>query len=222
VELIKHQIFTVRNKTFPSNTYLLKNKLNNSCLIIDPGLDAILINEEIIKQHLQPVAVISTHGHFDHIGSASFFIQNYNLPFYLHEADLKISKAANFFLKMGKYDFKIETPTPSFLFKNHYENIHINNFIIDVYHFPGHSPGSCVFKIDNYLFSGDIIYKNGLGAGSFPKDDKMLLKQSILKIFDIFDKENLVLPGHGDSEFLEVIKKKNFDLQNFLMQNYEG
>ena len=222
MELTNHTIYTVRNKTFPSNTYLLKNKFNNHCLIFDPGLDANLIDEELIKQNLQPIAIISTHGHFDHIGSVSFFKQKYNIPFYMHESDLKLSRAANFYIKMGHLNFKINTPTPDFLFKESYEKLSIDGFDLEIYNFPGHSPGSCIIKNNNYLFSGDILYKNGLGAGSIPKEDKTLLRQSILKIFDIFINENLILPGHGASEYIGWIKNNNTDLINFLFGENEG
>ena len=217
MELTKDQIFIVRNKSFPSNTYLLKNKINNNCIIIDPGLDENLIDEQIFNLNLQPIAILSTHGHFDHIGSVSYFKQKYKIPFYLHEADLKMSQSANFFLKMGRFNFKIETPIPDFLFKKSIEKISIDTFDLDIYNLPGHSPGSCVIKSDNYLFTGDIIYKNGLGAGSIPKEDKLLLKQSILVFFDTFDDVDLVLPGHGESEFLLNIKNNNLDLKNFLL-----
>lgn len=221
MESTNHILFTVRNITFSSNTYLLKNKANNHCLIIDPGLDADLIDNEIILQNLRPIAIISTHGHFDHIGTVSFFKLKYNIPFYLHEADLKISRAANFYLKMGKLNLTIETPTPDFLFKGHFEKIYIDEFNLDIYNLPGHSPGSCVIKIDQFLFSGDILYKNGLGAGSIPREDKTLLRQSILKIFDIFANKDLILPGHGAPEYVELIKKNNIELNNFLLENNE-
>lgn len=222
MESIKYSIYTVRNLTFPSNTYLIKNKLNNNCLIIDPGLDGDLIVKEIKENNFNPIAILSTHGHFDHIGSVSFLKTKYDIPFYIHEADLKLAKSANFFLKMGNYNFKIDTPTPDYIFKEDFENLSIEDFKIDIYKFPGHSPGSCILKIDNFLFSGDILYKNGLGAGSIPREDKPLLRQSILKIFDIFDDNNFILPGHGAPEYIGLIKNNNTDLKNFIQETYEG
>jgi glyoxylase-like metal-dependent hydrolase (beta-lactamase superfamily II) len=56
-----------------------------------------------------------------------------------------------------------------------------------------------------------------LGAVSVPKENPELLKRSILKIFDIFFDEDLVLPGHGASEYLVGIKNNNAELKNFVV-----
>lgn len=223
MELIKENIYLIRNKKiFSSNTYIFKNKVNDECIIIDPGFDLELIEKGIQEHKLKPVAVVSTHGHFDHIGSAAFFKNKYCIPFYLHEGDMKISQSANFYLKVAQLNHKIETPTPDFLFKGDLNRVTINGIDLEVYNLPGHSPGSCIVKIENNLFSGDILYKNGLGAGSVPKENTALLKQSILKIFDIFVDEDLVLPGHGASEYIGAIKNNNTDLKNFLFENNEN
>jgi glyoxylase-like metal-dependent hydrolase (beta-lactamase superfamily II) len=223
VELIKENIYLIRNKKiFSSNTYIFKNKVNDDCIIIDPGFDLELIDKGIQDHNLKPIAVVSTHGHFDHIGSAAFFKNKYSIPFYLHEGDMKISQSANFYLKVAQLNHKIETPKPDFLFKGDHDRVTINGIDLEIYNLPGHSPGSCIVKIENNLFSGDILYKNGLGAGSVPKENTALLKRSILKIFDIFVDEDLVLPGHGASEYIGVIKNNNTDLKNFLFENNEN
>ena len=221
--LIKENIYLTRNKKiFSSNTYIFKNKVNEECIIIDPGFDEELIDKDIQQNNLRPIAVISTHGHFDHIGSVAFFKNKYNIPFYLHEADMKISQSANFYLKVAQLDHKIETPKPDFLFKGEHDHLILNGIDIEIYNLPGHSPGSCIIKIENNLFSGDIFYKNGLGAGSIPKENSELLKRSILKIFQIFFDEDLVLPGHGASEYLGAIKNNNAELKKFLLEKNES
>ena len=217
MELIKEYIYLIRNQNvFSSNTYILKNKINNKSIIIDPGFDFEAIDKLITDNRLVPVAIISTHGHFDHIAGVSFFKNKFNIPFYLHEADLKLSQSANFYLKVAKINYKIETPLPDFLFKSQFENLFIEGFDFRIYNLPGHSMGSCILKNENYLFSGDIIYKKGLGPESIPREDKLALKKSILNIFDTFDDNDLILPGHGFSEYLGIIKNNNLELQNFI------
>jgi hydroxyacylglutathione hydrolase len=216
VELIKRHIHTVRNKFFPSNTYLLQSGKDNTCLIIDPGLDTALIDATITELGLRPVAILATHGHFDHIGSVSVFKEKFQIPYYLHEADLKISQSANFYLKIAKIDFKIKTPVPDVLLKGKTETLDVEGFKIAVHHFPGHSNGSCVFLHKDCLFSGDIIYKKGLGFNNFPGENLVKLKQSMLELFDTFPADTLVLPGHGEPEFLGNIKAGNQELINFL------
>ena len=92
----------------------------------------------------------------------------------------------------------------------------IGKFDLNIFNFPGHSEGSCIIQSNNLLFSGDIIYKNGLGFNNFPGENKANLKDSILKIFEIFPSDSIVYPGHGESEYLMNIKHNNQDLINFL------
>ncbi len=216
MELIEDSLLRVKNEIFPSNTYLLRIKGGKECLIIDPGLDHKAITETLHEYKLIPRAILCTHGHFDHIGSASYFKEKYKIPYYLHEADFKMSQSANFFLKLAGITHKINTPIPDFYFRGFHEKILIDGFALNVYNFPGHSKGSCVINYENFLFTGDTIYKKGLGLDGMPKEDKSLLRQSILEMFNLFNDHDLVLPGHGSSATLGSIKDNNDDLQKFL------
>ena len=214
--LTDHLLYKVRNEIFSSNSYILREKHSDFCLLIDPGLDTKAIDKKLADLNLKPIAILATHGHFDHIGSVSFFKNKFKIPFYMHEADSKISQSANFYLKIAGIDYKIETPKPDVLFKEKKETINIGNFELCIYNFPGHSSGSCIIQHDKYLFTGDIMYKKGLGFNNFPGEDKAKLKHSIQAVFETFSDDSLVLPGHGDSEYLMNIKNNNQDLINFL------
>lgn len=220
MELISDNVFLFKNrKLFSSNTYLLKNNINQECIIIDPGLDYDFLSQEIKENGLIPIAIISTHGHFDHIGCVQLLKNEFNIPFYLHELDLKLCKSANFYLKIAKLDHKIESVTPDFIIKGDKNSLYFNGINLTIYNFPGHSPGSCVLESNNLLFTGDIIYKNGLGKGSMPKEDLTLLKKSLIEITSFFKDDSIIFPGHGDFEVLSEIKNNNTELQNFLNFN---
>ena len=109
-------IITKKNKIFPSNTYIITE--GSDCIVIDPGLEKDIILNTLREHHLIPLAVMSTHGHFDHIASVSEIVNEYDVPFYLHNNDLKLSQSANFFLRLAKINSKIKTPVPDVLFKN--------------------------------------------------------------------------------------------------------
>ena len=210
-------VFQIRNRFFPSNTYLLKKDNSNSCVVIDPGLDSESIHKCILENNLVPIGIVCTHGHFDHIASVAYLKKEFgNIPYYLHKADFKIAKSANFYLKLTKIKYWIEYVAPDYIFQNDMEEIEIGGFDFSVFHFPGHSDGSCILKYNDILFTGDIMYKSGLGFNNFPGENINVLKESIKKIMLSFDKDYLVYPGHGESEYLGNIITKNLELVNFI------
>ena len=212
-------ILLVKNTLFPSNTFIVTNEKDVNCIIIDPGLNEEIIDKKIQELSLNPIAIIATHGHFDHIGSTAFFQTKYSIPFYLHQADFKISQSIGFYLKVVGIKHKIITPKPDFLIKGDFEKISIKNFNFEIYSFPSHTAGSVVIKFENNIFSGDIFYTKGLGFNHFPGEDKVKLRNSVLKIFKIFNDDIIVLPGHGESESLSFIKENNLELKDFLLKN---
>lgn len=216
MELINSLVIRVKNKIFSSNSYILKDQKSDSCILIDPGLDINSLEENLNNLYLNPIAILSTHGHFDHISGVSFFKNKYKIPFFIHEGDLKIVQSLNFYLKIKKIDLKYEIPKPDKIFKKNIEIINIDNFELTVNHCPGHSNGSCIIKYHDYLFTGDMIYKKGLGINNFPGEDKIKLKSSIKGVFENFSENCIVYPGHGEPDYLSNIKNKNQELIEFL------
>jgi hydroxyacylglutathione hydrolase len=217
VELISENIFLIKNEyKFASNTYILKDPNKDDCILIDPGLDGELIIQAIQNKRLNPIAIFSTHGHFDHIGTVAVFQRDYGVPFYLHQKDLKLSRSANFYLKLMGLDHQIEIASPDFLITEEVTTVRIGNLDLKIFLFPGHSPGSCLIQSGEHLFSGDIFFKHGLGLGTIPKEDSKSLKASIEAIISNFSGEMWVLPGHGDCETLGNIIKNNVSLNLFL------
>jgi glyoxylase-like metal-dependent hydrolase (beta-lactamase superfamily II) len=210
-------VFQIQNRYFPSNTYILKKDSNNKCIVIDPGLDSENIHKCILENNLLPIGIICTHGHFDHIASVAYLKKEFgNIPYYLHKADLKIAKSANFYLKLAKIKYWIEYVVPDYIIEDKIEEIEIGGFNFSVFIFPGHSDGSCILKYYDILFTGDIMYKTGLGLNNFPGEKINMLKESIKNVILSFDKDCLVYPGHGDSEYLGKITTKNLELVNFI------
>lgn len=210
-------ITTVKNLIFPSNTYLISDA-NKHCIIIDPGLSPELVFSEIDQKNLVPKAIISTHGHFDHVAGVATLREKYDLPFYLHEKDEKLARSGNFYLKLMKINFFIKPTKPNFLLEGFKNIVKVEDFTITFYNYPGHSKGSCILQYENNLFCGDSIYKNGLGFNNFPGENKNELKTTILSIIESFPRDQNIYPGHGDSFKLKDLSN-NKELMQFLSNN---
>lgn len=218
MESINNSTGIIRNRFFPSNTYILSQEGSRDSIIIDPGLDTEAVESYIAESGIKPIAVIATHGHFDHIGGVALLQRKYDIPYYLHVEDVKISKAANFFLKMLKLNIAIETPQPDYLFKGGEEQLSIGGFHLGIVNLPGHTQGSCVIQWGCNLYSGDLIYKEGLGFNHFPGENKPTLKKSLNELLHRFDDKTIIYPGHGAPATLEDIKKHNKELIDFLKE----
>ena len=99
INLVGHwsggKIWQITSGIVSSNSYFCEANTPLGGILIDPGLDGEEIEAEIANLGFYPTQVFCTHGHFDHIGSASYFQKKYGCNVFLHEADMKTLKSAN-------------------------------------------------------------------------------------------------------------------------------
>ncbi|MEE9372611.1 MAG: MBL fold metallo-hydrolase [Saprospiraceae bacterium] len=214
-------VIRIKNIAFPSNTYLLINS-NKQCIIIDPGTDYMSIDSEITRLMLLPTYILATHGHFDHVSTVSFFQEKYEALFGIHFLDKTLLKSINFYRKVMKIEGYTAIPVPDFIFSKNTELLDLTGFEIRSYNFPGHTKGSCVFKWNDKLFTGDTLYVKGLGFNGFPGENKPILKKSLIHILDLFVKNYHVYPGHGKDDKLNNIRTRNTELFQFIEMPIDG
>lgn len=175
--------------------FLIKDK---DCLIIDAGDSADFILEKVARENLNVHGVVATHGHFDHLMAAGEIQLSLNIPFYIGDEDLfllkRVKETAKHFL--GSVPPIIQPKETTNLPKGITK---IGRFEFEVLATPGHTPGSrCLyFKGDTILFTGDVLFKEGIGRYDFSYSDKNVLKMSLNELFRL-PEETLVYSGHGD------------------------
>lgn len=174
---------------FQEKAYLIYS--DGNAIVIDPGNCYNSIIKFVKNKHLNVLAVLFTHGHFDHCMSCKSFQEN-GVLVYIHSLDAdKLYTDGNLANMFGIHFDK--------LFANRTieeGELCIGNFELLILHTPGHSAGSVCYIIDNYLFSGDIIFENGIGRTDFYDGDYKQLMQSIQKIKPYLDNGYKLFPGH--------------------------
>ena len=168
---------------YQTNCYIVK--LQHGDLIIDPGVDAF----EWVKQNSSnPIAILNTHGHFDHVWSNNQIKEYFKIPIYIPKDDAFMLSDDPFDqgTPPSKADILVE-PNQSFIFDN--KNV---TFI----HYPGHTPGCSVIEIEDDMFSGDFIFKGSIGRVDFPYSNVESMKDSINRVLSI-ENDKFIHPGHG-------------------------
>ncbi|MBS9778775.1 MAG: MBL fold metallo-hydrolase [Campylobacteraceae bacterium] len=179
---------------YATNCYIVSK--NNKELIIDPGVGAYKWVKENVKN---PVAILNTHGHFDHIWSNDELAKEFGIPIYCPKDDV-------FMLSDDIFGYNIP-PSKADVEVKHDEQIDFGFLHVRFWHFPGHTPGCSAIEIEDALFSGDFIFKGSIGRVDFPFSNAEDMKKSIKKVLS-FEKNLHVYPGHGESTTLEVEKQK--------------
>lgn len=212
--IVSH-VCNVLNGMFPSNCYLCPIPSSGECFIVDPGLDPAPIEAELGARGWRPRAVLCTHGHFDHAGSAAHFQRAYDCDVYLHAADEKTLRSSNFLLMALKIPARITIPefTP---FDSDRLEVSICDTVVRFHPSPGHTPGSCALEFNGSLFTGDTLYSRGVGLSKLPGEEPEVLRRSIGSLLQSFPDNMLIRPGHGDAAELGWIKANNTALVRFL------
>jgi len=213
VKQVAEGVWVVTAGAFRSNSYIVAADVPGGAILVDAGLDAAPIDAAFRALDLRPAHLFCTHGHFDHVGSASHFQNAYGARVHLHSADAKTAKMGNFLLTAMKLPDRIELP--DFTLVEDCFEIALGGETLRYLHAPGHSPGSCVLSFGDNLFVGDTLYARGIGLSKLPGERPDQLRASIAGLWDRLDGFT-VHPGHGPSAAGAAIKRDNAALRDFL------
>jgi glyoxylase-like metal-dependent hydrolase (beta-lactamase superfamily II) len=192
-----------------ANCYIIR--LNSLNVLVDPGADADTIIRYFDLNDLRPDFILNTHGHFDHIGAVPQIVTKYDIPFYIDPDDEEIITDP---IKNGSSIFgenNLSLTTYNLIDSGDIEYFMKNG--IGIVKTPGHSPGCIVIRIEDHLFTGDLLFRGSIGRTDLPGGNIHDMKDSLLKIKNM---ENgfLVYPGHGPETELAYEKRNNYYLGN--------
>jgi glyoxylase-like metal-dependent hydrolase (beta-lactamase superfamily II) len=185
---------------FMENTYLLHDD-TGECIIVDAGCyeeaEKKEIREYIKDSGLNPVRLVNTHCHVDHVLGVRFLREKYQVPFCIHPLEKPILAATPM---QGNF-FGLE-PGPAADPDEFFEDGAVITFgrsALQAIHVPGHSPGSLVLYAEGegFLLAGDVLFRGSIGRSDLPGGDHETLVQHIREKLLVMDPGIVVYPGHG-------------------------
>ncbi len=192
-----------------TNCYLVFDKETKKGIVIDPADEANFVGEKILTQNIELLAIVATHGHFDHILAAWELQLAFNVPFLINKMDEKIvknmQKSAKYWLGREIIEKSPEKITPL------EKEVVFGCQTLKVIPCPGHTPGgvSLYSEKQNILFSGDTLFAQGVGRTDFSYSNKKDLEKSVAKLTKL-PESTIIYPGHGELGQLGKIIKSLF------------
>jgi len=198
-----------------TNCYLFGSETTREIVIIDPGGDATKIIKVIEELNAKPIAVLLTHGHFDHTLKVERLIKHFKIPLMYNKKE---------------FDSRIYTEVKADKWLEEGDIITIGEFTLKTLETPGHSPGSLCFynndvkffnnqQIDGIVFSGDLLFQGSIGRSDIGGGNQIQLFQSIkekIMYNDQLSDNFLVFPGHMGPTSIGEERTRNMFRNYFL------
>jgi hydroxyacylglutathione hydrolase len=195
------EVFRLIFSPIEVNTYILADQ-SGDCAIIDCGCynrkEFGELTDLIQEKKLNPVLLLNTHCHLDHIFGNRFMLEKYNLGTFCNKEDEKNREnAVNHAIVFG---LSMDTPPEPAGFLTDSQKISFGKTELTALHVPGHTTGSLAFYFenDNVVFTGDALFPGSIGRTDLPGGNYETLIESIKSKLFVLPHNTVVYPGHGD------------------------
>jgi len=190
-----------------ANCYILGDEETRQAVVIDPGGDTPVILRALQTRGLEPVAVLATHAHFDHVEGLAGMKRATGAPVYIHRAELPLLRGLT-----GQgllFGVSVEAPPEPDGFLEEGDEVAFGPYRLTVLHTPGHSPGSVSFLIDKKVFTGDLLFAGSIGRTDLQGGDYETLIRSVREKIFTLPEDTVVYPGHGPATTVGTEKRTN-------------
>ncbi len=197
---------------FQENSYLITDG-TGECILVDAGFYFQEEREYLIRfiaeNKLNPVRLVNTHCHFDHLMGVDFFRHHYGIPFECHQEDAFWLGMASAQARSFGYSMQNVDPADGFLSEK--DPLCFGNTTMKIIHVPGHSPGHVAFYSGegSFLLSGDALFYEGIGRTDLPGGDYAGLICGISDKLLGLPADTVVYSGHGPETSIGHEKMNN-------------
>ena len=177
-----------------TNCYVVRRERGAAeAIVIDPGGDITQLRLELVRMGAKVVAILLTHGHWDHVLGVVDLVEASGAPVYLGEAELPELESEGPEL-MGFPP--LDSFAPDHLLSGG-EKLVLAGLEIEAVPVPGHRPGHMAFATRGCLFSGDVLFRGSVGRADLPGGDWPTLMATLEMLTLRFPPETVVYSGHG-------------------------
>lgn len=182
-----------------TNAYVVSAEGSDDAVVIDPSADAPEIRMALARAGLTCVAILVTHGHWDHLCAVADLAESTRAPVHMPEGERDLLENLPTYLPAGveargwSADVLLEGQT----------ELTAAGIEFDVLAVPGHSPAHVAYAAGGHVFSGDVLFAGSVGRTDLPGADWETLVASIRLMIERLPPGTVVHPGHGPATTLE-------------------
>ncbi|MDE0121881.1 MAG: MBL fold metallo-hydrolase [bacterium] len=176
-----------------NNVYILGCTNTQKAVIVDAANEADRIIDAAADYDVQ--AILTTHGHQDHLQAVDQVSDKLGVPFLLNPEDLFLLEESG-----------IEKAAPDGLIRDRQE-IEVGDLLLHAVHTPGHTPGSTSFVLEPWLFTGDTLFPGGPGATQWDYSSFGQVMDSVEQLLSTYPDPTVVFPGHGANDTTVATEK---------------
>ncbi|PRP95417.1 putative polyketide biosynthesis zinc-dependent hydrolase BaeB [Enhygromyxa salina] len=161
--------------------YFIGDRPSRKVAVVDPAWHAPTIRAELERLDVELAAILCTHSHFDHVNAVEALLETHDVPVHMLEPEVAFSGFACENLRVSK-------PGDQVRIGEHLE--------LTMMHTPGHTPGSCSYRLRDGVVTGDTLFVNGCGRCDFVGGDPETMFATLKALIDKLPAETTMYPGH--------------------------
>ncbi len=201
-------VITLPLGSYMTNCYILTDSATGEAAVVDPGVYTSALSGLLRSEGIEKLKyILLTHGHFDHICGVYELQKNFGGIVMIHEGDRKCLESTEWSLCDSVEGYSQTVMSPGRQLVDN-DSFMLGETEISVMHTPGHTRGGVCYIADGKIFSGDTLFKVGIGRTDLPGGHLRTIVDSLRRI-GALQGDFEVFPGHGESTTLAYEKTQN-------------